>query len=311
MKIPQNTTEKTAFYVKKFIEKHGDTYDYSEVKYKTYKVPVKIICRVHGEFLQRPSTHIAGSGCPTCMKLRKTHTKTTFIQKARNVHGNEYVYDIVEYVNTKTPVTIICKEHGPFEQQPKEHLRYGCLKCGRKKTLISNQRDITWFLHRAHEIHGNSYDYSKSQYNGTLEPLIIICPKHGEFRQKPNYHLNAGTGCPSCIQSSTERLIFQYLKERQIDFICEYKVKIKNQRMPYRFDFYLPNHNLLIEYDGEHHFRPVNFNGIDNIRAQHIFDKTKERDKIKDEYARGRGINLLRIRFDDQDPLSIIGAILT
>lgn len=53
------------------------------------------------------------------------------------------------------------------------------------------------FLDKAKEKHNNYYDYSKVVYNGSLEKVCIICPKHGEFLQTPQSHLR-GKGCPKC-----------------------------------------------------------------------------------------------------------------
>ncbi len=64
-----------------------------------------------------------------------------------------------------------------------------------------------------------------------------------------------------------------------------------------RFDFYLPNNNLCIEFDGEQHFRPVlEFDGEDKGKA---FKKRKVLDLIKDEFCKKEGIDILRIRYDD------------
>ena len=53
-----------------FLEKakavHGEIYDYSLVKYRSATETVRIICKKHGEFLQRPNNHLRGAGCPSC-----------------------------------------------------------------------------------------------------------------------------------------------------------------------------------------------------------------------------------------------------
>lgn len=53
-------------FIKKSKELHGNKYDYSKVEYIDYCTPVKIICPEHGEFLQKPSIHLFGCGCPIC-----------------------------------------------------------------------------------------------------------------------------------------------------------------------------------------------------------------------------------------------------
>ena len=74
----------TELFREKSIEKHGDTYDYSQVEYINTKIKVKIICKVHGIFEQIPSLHLKGSGCKKCSyiinKPRIFKTKQIFIQ---------------------------------------------------------------------------------------------------------------------------------------------------------------------------------------------------------------------------------------
>ena len=53
------------------------------------------------------------------------------------------------------------------------------------------------FIRRAKQVHGDKYDYSKSEYNGTHIKTTIICPIHGEFLQSPHDHLK-GCGCKKC-----------------------------------------------------------------------------------------------------------------
>ena len=57
------------------------------------------------------------------------------------------------------------------------------------------------FIEKAKKIHGDKYDYSKSEYTLSHNKVCIICPTHGEFWQKPNSHTN-GQGCPCCYRES-------------------------------------------------------------------------------------------------------------
>lgn len=118
----------------RFKEVHGDFYDYSKMVYIRDRLPVIIICPIHGEFQQQPKVHCKGGGCPVCRyiksssKLRKT--TADFIKDAVKVHGDLYDYSKVDYWDCSRPVTIVCKVHGEFEQQPTIHLcGYGCNRC--------------------------------------------------------------------------------------------------------------------------------------------------------------------------------------
>ena len=90
-----------------------------------------IVCPEHGPFVQSPSNHLSGKGCADC--AGKNVTTEKFIEKAREIHGDRYDYSQVEYVSNSTKVTIICPEHGPFDQLPSNHthikLKVGCPDC--------------------------------------------------------------------------------------------------------------------------------------------------------------------------------------
>ncbi len=113
---------------------HGNKYDYALVEYSGTYIPVKIICREHGEFEQKPIQHLGGHGCQTCGTLagaNATRLNTEqFIAKAKRVHGDKYDYSLVSYETTELPVKIVCPAHGEFEQTPHRHLLgRGCREC--------------------------------------------------------------------------------------------------------------------------------------------------------------------------------------
>ena len=109
--------------IKQFIKLHGSRYDYSKVEYKNLEKKVIIICKEHGEFLQKPSAHIKNkrSGCIECLN-------ENWIKRFKETHGNRY-----DYSKFKVNGIIICKIHGEFEQSPKTHwISAGCRRCTRK-----------------------------------------------------------------------------------------------------------------------------------------------------------------------------------
>lgn len=117
--------------IARFINIHGDKYDYSKVVYVKTSEHIIIICPEHGEFLQRPAFHLKGASCPKCASKKKQKEKQiSSIQDFRKVHGDRYDYSKVEYVRNDLPVIIICPIHGEFEQLPQVHKRgSGCSKC--------------------------------------------------------------------------------------------------------------------------------------------------------------------------------------
>lgn len=126
--------------------------------------------------------------------MSKIDKTTLFITKALKIHGDKYDYSTVNYINAKTKISIICKEHGEFYQTPSNHLsKFNCQKCSN-----NFKSDTTTFINKATNIHNNKYDYSKVNYINSNTHVIIICKEHGDFKQMPDFHINRKCGCPKC-----------------------------------------------------------------------------------------------------------------
>jgi hypothetical protein len=278
-KYKYKTTED---FIKKSKETHGDKYNYSLSEYVNAKTNVKIICSIHGIFEQRPRYHISGYNCPKCSGKNKTNED--IISDFIKIHTNKYNYSLVNYKNSLTPVKIICPEHGEFEQRPKDHLvGKGCQKCS------GTYMDTTYFIEKANKKHNFSYSYSKTIFKKATEKVVITCEKHGDFEQTPNAHLT-GAGCSICNESKGEKEIRKYLIENSINFIPQHRFDDCRNINTLPFDFYLPEHNICIEFNGPQHYKPFNFFG-----GEEKLIKTQFNDLIKINYCNDNKINLLII----------------
>lgn len=179
-------------FIKKAIAVHGGKYDYRMVDYKNNKSKVSIICPSHGEFKQNPNNHLSGHGCPYCGNTVPHDTKW-FVEQATKVHGSRYSYQQANYTGLDNKVTVICQEHGPFEQTAAHHLKgCNCPVCSNTVPI-----DLASFLSRAESVHGDRYDYSKVHNPKSSRKVVITCKEHGEFNQSVYLHLS-GSGCPIC-----------------------------------------------------------------------------------------------------------------
>ena len=287
-----NSRKNNDYFIEKSKKIHKNKYDYSLVNYHDNKTNVKIICPDHGVFEQLPNSHLNGHGCFKCGYVEKANntkrTTSQFIEKSKKIHNNKYDYSLVDYINIKSKVKIICPVHGVFEQRTDAHLNgHGCLKC--VKTIITTED----FIINANKIHKNKYDYSLVDYISTNSKVKIVCSKHGVFKQAPSNHLKEN-GCPSCRQSKGENHIEEILKEHKVPYVKQKTFKNCKYKQILSFDFYLTEQNTLIEYDGKQHFMPIkHFGGVKN------FENIKIRDKIKTEYCINNNILLLRIKYDE------------
>lgn len=292
-------SQKLSYTTEEFIEKarkvHGDKYDYSKVEYVNINTKVCIICPEHGEFWQFPSNHLMGAKCPTCAKINSSLLRTTnvedFIERARVVHGDKYDYSKVVLKKMNEKVCIICPEHGEFWQTPKNHLHgWGCKKCS------GSYCDKDIFIERSKKIHGDKYDYSKVEYVNNKTKVVVICPEHGEFMVSPLAHSVMGHGCPNCKESHLERELTLFLeengifnkKQKRFDWLRNPKT---NYTLP--LDFYLPDHNIAIECQGEQHFIASFYRskGIE-YSEKHLLD-VQYRDSVKRDLCKENGVNLI------------------
>lgn len=138
------------------------------------------------------------------------------------------------------------------------------------KSAIMPKED---FIKICNEIHQNKYDYSKVVYDrvGSSIPITIICPDHGEFKQRPMAH-RTGAGCQKCgkMMSRGEDEICALLAERGVQYIQSWRRGLQGQ---HEIDIYLPNFNIGIEFDGLYwhsdKFKPASYH----------LDKTKMADR--------------------------------
>ena len=130
--------DSNAWFIEKALKIFGNLYNYDKINYLGSKKKVEIFCKRHGYFWQSPSNHLHGMGCLQCKNLLTTEE---FISKASIIHCNLYDYSLVDYINCQTPVIIICKKHGIFQQAPKNHLGgKGCSTCNLSKGELRIKR---------------------------------------------------------------------------------------------------------------------------------------------------------------------------
>jgi len=160
----------------------------------------------------------------------KSNRYDNFIDKAKKIYNDKYDYSLVDYINAKTKVKIICPIHGVFEQRPDNHLysKYGCMKCSHQNKNDKN-KNFNNFLKKSKNIHKDKYDYTLVNYINAKNKVKIICPEHGVFEQKPYLHLQ-GNNCPNCSKDN---------KFSCKDIFVEKSKKIHNNKYDYSLVNYI------------------------------------------------------------------------
>lgn len=296
----QNTLTLDQF-ISKSKELHGDKYDYSKTEYKNSYTKVIITCKEHGDYSMRPKDHLkAGgehAGCNKCGDIRAAinRTKSTeyFIKKAVAVHGNEkFDYSKVDYKHIHENVKVICKKHNiEFETAPGNFTAniHNCPECYRE---VNSELKITKeeFLEDCTKVHNNLYDYSEVEYSGIVNYVKNIkCIKHGFFNQVGYAH-KRGQGCPHCCTSKGELAVKSYLELNNIKFEQQKTFPDCIHKSALKFDFYLPDYNVAVEFQGRQHFEEVSYFG-----GEEGFQETLIRDQIKSDYCKSSFIELICI----------------
>ena len=243
---------------------------------------------------------------------RKPMTKDEFVRRSKEVHGDKYTYDNVDYKGALIKVMITCPIHGDFPQPPNKHLKgAGCNKCG----IEDRKSNTEEFIKDAQsmKVHQNDdgtpkYTYDNVVYIDSNKKVNITCPIHspihGDFPQKPNSHLS-GKGCPWCNESKGEKRIGQILFEKNIksipfvkyDDCISYRSRNGLSKRCYKleFDFYLPENNTLVEYDGEYHFSKRK-----NVSLEKYINGVFN-DREKNDYTKAKNIKFIRIGYLDKE----------
>lgn len=213
-------------------------------------------------------------------------------------------FDKTVYINIRTPVIVTCGIHGDmcispnFKETPECKLCQMIKQTGKKYHLTNEEYKIV-----ASSLHNNKYDYSKIDINDTK--ISVICPIHGIFKIRKSAHIAKSQlyGCQKCGRgySKGEEIIEKWCKDNDIAYEREYifngLVSNKNQNQNLPFDFYLPSKNLVIEFDGQHHYKLIRYSKTQTEQdIINKFEQIKTSDGKKVQYILDNKINMLRIR---------------
>lgn len=274
-------------------------------EYKTALTKIWVECTECGRKWQvEPNSLLQGKGCNVCSsilggeKLRKTHNQ--FVHELFEKHPNLVVNS--EYVTMHHNINFTCMDCNNTFDRIAADIFYegGCPICNVNNLPQRQPKDLEQFLIDLQQINGNiSYVGGYTKASNKIHVKCNIC---GHDWHPVGTSLTSGAGCPICNMSHGERKIQTYLRNHQYDYIPQ---KTFNDLIGLgggylSYDFYLPDKNLLIEYQGEYH------DGTVPIQTQEEFDKQQEHDRRKRIYAAENGIDLLEIWYNDYNNMENI-----
>lgn len=269
-------------------------------KYINSKTPIRHYCTTHDTFWNiTPGNTLQGKGCPFCCKER--------ISAALKKSEGEYVLELAtknptvklrgKYIDTDTLTEHYCEIHQiTFDIRPARALQgCGCGKCHRERLPQCQPKPEEKYISELLELHPNII--LKGRYINSMTPTLHECLiHHFEWNPTPG-NLLAGKGCPKCNESQGEKQITLWIERRLIDNIPQKRFDDCRDINTLPFDFYIPELNVCIEYQGEQHYHPVNFGGISDEDAYNNFLVTQRHDKIKSNYCINNNIKLICIPY--------------
>ena len=265
--------------VKNYIESFG--YKLISKEYIGHSHKMDIQCPLGHQYKASNTAFKNGNRCPICQKISRRVPDNEI--KDLVVNSGYFLKTIIRK-NSRTYIDVICDKGHRYTTD------LSCFKSGKRCRDCSGSKKNTYeyvynyFLNEGYLLLSNKYNHNK-------EKLNVECPNGHNFEIKFN-HFSTGTRCPYCKESKGEKIIEKYLSENKIKYIRQYRFDDCKYERKLPFDFYLPNNNIVIEYDGELHYKSVDFFGGD----EH-YNKTLIRDKIKDKYCFENGIKLIRIPY--------------
>lgn len=280
------------------------------------KTKVEVVCDFCGKLYHpvymnfNKRTDKSVDSCNEC-KVHKQWAKTRnnrarekfdILRKICIDNDYELITNESEFVDIFTPIRYICKKHG-IQEQTLDNMIHGhkCYFCSYEERGLNCRHSIE-YIKNTIEGYNNNILLNPNDYIGSnVRNLEIKCGSCGEkyITSFSDYINNMQIRCKSCAQSESvgEMRIRVFLENNKIYFIREktFKDCVDKKRLP--FDFYLPKYNLIIEFDGQHHFYETGFGN---------YELTKKHDEIKNKYCKENHINLLRIPYFDGNKIEEI-----
>lgn len=318
VEIFNNPRKITYEKVKQAFEKRG--YILLEKRYINAHTKMKYICEKHPDIVQeiKYNSLQQGKGCKKCgyetvsNKLKK-QKKIPYSKVQYKFEKSNLILLTTEsnYMATPNPVMrFICscssdliqeKTWSAFQQAP-----YCSLCFTKDKDANRRKKHYQEFVLRCEE-KGYIPLSSLEEYKNVVSPLRYICPKHG--KQTINLsHLREGKGCPICNESKGEAKIRNWLERNKICYTPQKRFKNlynKSNKAKLSYDFFLPENNILIEYQGAYHDGTVHKNNS-NLQTLSDLEQQKYRDELKRKYAKQHNYQLLEIWYWDYDNIENI-----
>lgn len=276
-------------------------------EYKNWCAPIQCQCIFCGKKWETPASSVAlGRGCPECgakrsiEKRRMTHESFVSMMAEKNPD----VEVIGKYYNSSTKISVKCRVCGCEWEQTPNNLTMkssGCPNCRYKKVALKLKKKHDDFVAELADIHPTIELLGEYVNNSTKTKFRCLKCEYEWLGRPHDIVTGQLCGCPHCRTSKGENAVKDYLRENKIAFETQKGFQNCKHKRILKFDFYLPDYNLCIEFQGAQHYKAVDyFGGIES------FEESQKRDNIKRNFCRLNGISLLEIPYTQIDEIPVI-----
>ena len=267
-------------------------------EYKGGYKPIRYQCLFcNKEWTTKASNIMYGRGCPECGAKRSVSKRTMTHEQfvSMMAEKNPDVEVTGRYCNSSTKIKVRCKKcNYEWEQTPNNLSTKlsGCPNCRYDKVALKLKKAQEDFIKELVEVHPTIElvgEYKNNKTRTKFRCAVCGC----EWLTDPHSVVNGQqSGCPHCKKSKGENAIKDFLKENKIQFETQKAFQNCKHKRLLKFDFYLPDYNLCIEYQGAQHYKSVDyFGGIEG------FEESQIRDNIKRKFCETNNILLLEIPY--------------
>lgn len=279
--------------------------------FTTQRANTKTRCNICGNiWYPKPYNLLSGFGCPACGRKRTGKSealgKDRMLEKLSKVmEFADILTEITDDIRINDKIKLRCKTCGhEWEATPSNltniHNNRGtkCPKCANRRNGDRCRKSIDELREQLRKIDSNVYPLT---YTNMKTASLCTCRVHPEqkFYEIPYSMLRGSNSCPRCTTFLHERLMLETLEKYGIKYTAQKRFEECKDERKLPFDAYLDDYNICIEYDGEGHYKAVNWNGTEN--AQQNLERTQKHDKMKDKYCADHNIPLIRIPYWEQE----------
>ena len=270
-------------------------------EYIDAKTNILCKCLIDGhKWNPTPHTLLSGQGCPICGRLlcaqKRTKTNEQFLYELSLITNT--ITPLEKYINAKEKIWVKCNVCGhEWQIEPDGLLQgRGCPECMKVESHNKQVKSNEQFLQELSEI--NPMLIPLEPYYNDHTKILVRCDIHDYvWSVAPNKILRRRTGCPKCCLYSNEEKIIDILESLEYNVELQKRFDDCRDKSTLPFDIYVKELNLLIEYDGEGHYKPIPHGSISHEEAEENLKIVQKHDKIKTQYCKDNNIPLIRIPY--------------